>query len=63
MVRTEHLARLAESDSGGPLPHPVLQLPVPPALVLRILGRRRCQSAGSADLATDLQSTQAVKAA
>lgn len=46
-------------------PHPrmaaVLVL-VPPALVSGILGRKQCQSAGSASLATDLQSTQAVKA-
>lgn len=37
--------------------------PHPPTLVSGILGRRQCQSAGSAGLATDLQSTQAVKAA
>lgn len=33
-----------------------------PTLVSGLLGRRQCQSAGSAGLATDLQSTQAVKA-
>ena len=49
----------------APPPPPQLSswlLPLP-VLVSGLLGRRQCQSAGSAGLATDLQSTQAVKAA
>lgn len=51
--------------SPPPSPPPrmaAVPVSVPPALVSGILGRRQCQSAGSASLATDLQSTQAVKA-
>lgn len=49
-------------DSVSPFPQPVL-VEVHPVLVSGIWGWKQCQSAGSASLATDLQSTQAVKAA
>lgn len=52
-----------QSGRRGPSPHAVLMAPVPLAWGLRMPGRRQCQSAGSAGLAADLQSTQAVKAA
>lgn len=61
MVGTEYPVRLSELVVTQ-LPPPAL-VSVPPALILRILGRVWCQSAGSAGLATDLQSAQAVKAA
>lgn len=60
----QYLARLSQMMvTASPSPNPGLLVSVPPALIVRILGRRWCQSASSAGLATDLQSTQAVKAA
>lgn len=63
-VCEEDLARLPQMTvTVGPSPKPGLLVSVLPALIMRILGRRWCQSANSAGVATDLQSTQAVKAA
>lgn len=60
----QYLARLSQMMATvSPSPDPGLLVSVPPALIGRILGRRWCQSANSDGLATDLQSTQAVKAA
>lgn len=60
----QYLARLSQMMvPTNPSPNPGLLVSVPPALIMRILGRRWCQSASSASLATDLQRTQAVKAA
>lgn len=64
MLGTEHLAQTQLMVVTVETPHQaVLLVAVSPTLVSGILGRRQCQSAGSAGLATDLQSTQAVKAA